>query len=301
MMQDLPAGAMLAVRLPEAEVIPMLGEKLSIAALNSPGMTVVSGPFDAIDLLSAALEEKKVMCRRLATSHAFHSAMLDPMLPGFADVVRGVEMHPPQVPFVSSLTGTWITDEQATSPEYWVQQVRHAVRFSSGIAELLQDPANILLEVGPGQTLSTLARQHPAKQKTQEIVASLKSEENLKPDLRSPDLQSNDQPSKDIRSQDIRSMLEAVGHIWAAGGSVDWVGLHGNEARNRVSLPTYPFERQRYWIDSPPTGITPQVSWSVNGTGTHSESKEQPMTVSQPNQNPADHLAGTAGSCAREA
>ena len=159
-----------------------------------------------------ALEEKKVMCRRLATSHAFHSAMLDPMLPGFADVVRGVEMHPPQVPFVSSLTGTWITDEQATSPEYWVQQVRHAVRFSIGIAELLQDPANILLEVGPGQTLSTLARQHPAKQKAQEIVASLKSEENLKPD----------QASKDIRSQDIRSMLEAAGHIWAAGGSVDW-------------------------------------------------------------------------------
>ncbi|HZD93147.1 MAG TPA: type I polyketide synthase, partial [Candidatus Sulfotelmatobacter sp.] len=97
MMQDLPAGAMLAVRLPEAEVIPLLGEKLSIAALNSPGMTVVSGPFDAIDALTAMLEQKKVMCRRLATSHAFHSAMLDPMLPGFAEVVGSVQIHPPQV------------------------------------------------------------------------------------------------------------------------------------------------------------------------------------------------------------
>ena len=279
MMQELPAGAMLALRLPEADVIPLLEDKLSIAALNSPGMTVVSGPFDAIDALSATLEEKKVMYRRLATSHAFHSAMLDPMLPGFAEVVSSVQMHPPQVPFVSSLTGTWITDEQATSPDYWVQQVRRAVRFSSGIAELLHDPANILLEVGPGQTLSTLARQHPAKQPTHEIVASLKSEENAKPDVR----------SKDVRSQDIRSMLEAVGHIWSAGGSVDWARFHGNEARHRVSLPTYPFERQRYWIDSPPVAAD-QTASPANELSTYSESKEQPMTIANPNQNPGDSL-----------
>ncbi|HXA85933.1 MAG TPA: aminotransferase class III-fold pyridoxal phosphate-dependent enzyme [Candidatus Dormibacteraeota bacterium] len=273
MMQDLPAGAMLAVRLPEADVIPLLGDKLSIAALNSPGMTVVSGPFDAIDALSATLEEKKIMYRRLATSHAFHSAMLDPMLPGFAEVVSSAQMHPPQVPFVSSLTGTWITDEQATSPDYWVQQVRRAVRFSSGIAELLHDPANILLEVGPGQTLSTLARQHPAKQAAHEIVASLKSEENAKPD---------------VRSQDIRSMLEALGHIWSAGGSIDWARSHGNEARHRVSLPTYAFERQRYWIDSPPIAAD-QAATLANETN-HSESKEQPMSVPNPNQNPGDTL-----------
>ena len=287
MMQDLPAGAMLAVRLPEAEVIPLLGDKsfLSIAALNSPGMTVVSGPFDAIDALSATLEEKKVMYRRLATSHAFHSAMLDPMLPGFAEVVSSVQMHPPQVPFVSSLTGTWITDEQATSPDYWVQQVRRAVRFSSGIAELLQDSANILLEVGPGQTLSTLARQHPAKQAMQEIVASLKNEENVKPDLRSQDRQ-----SKDLRSQDIRSMLEAVGHIWSAGGSVDWARFHSNEARHRVSLPTYPFERQRYWIDSPQQSSAHQVACRRTETRVRRNRRSNTMTVQQPNHNPADTL-----------
>jgi acyl transferase domain-containing protein len=275
MMQDLPAGAMLAVRLPEAEVILLLGERLSIAALNSPGMTVVSGPFDALDALAATLEEKKVMCRRLATSHAFHSAMLDPMLPGFAEVVRTVQKHPPQVPFVSSLTGTWITDEQATSPDYWVQQVRRAVRFSSGIAELLEDPANILVEVGPGQTLSTLARQHPAKQATQEIVASLKSEENVK---------------QDLRSQDIRSMLEAAGHIWTAGGNVNWAGFHGNEARNRVPLPTYPFERQRYWIDSLPAEVTPQVASANNGHKRATESEKETMTVPQTNHNTGDTL-----------
>src|SRR5579864_8333363 len=273
MMQDLPAGAMLAVRLPEADVMPLLGDRLSIAALNSPGMTVVSGPFDAIDALSATLEEKKVMYRRLATSHAFHSAMLDPMLPGFAEVVSSVQMHPPQVPFVSSLTGTWITDEQATSSDYWVQQVRRTVRFSSGIAELLEDPANILVEVGPGQTLSTLARQHPAKQASHEIVASLKNEENIKPDLGSPD---------------VRSMLEAVGRIWSAGGSVDWAGFHGNEVRHRVPLPTYPFERQRYWIDSLLLATAEQAALPANETRTHSELKEQPMTVPNPNQNAGD-------------
>jgi acyl transferase domain-containing protein len=276
MMQDLPAGAMLAVRLPEAELIPLLGEKLSIAALNSPGMTVVSGPFDAIDTLAAVLEAKKVMYRRLATSHAFHSAMLDPMLPGFAEVVRSVQMHPPQVPFVSSLTGTWITDEQATNPDYWVQQVRRAVRFSSGIAELLQDPANILLEVGPGQTLSTLARQHPAKQPMQEIVASLKSEESV---------------TQDLPSQGTRSMLEAAGRIWTAGGGVDWAGIHGNEARHRVPLPTYPFERQRYWIDSPlAQAAAQQADRQLNGIKNPTGSEQQPMTVPQPNQNPADIL-----------
>jgi acyl transferase domain-containing protein len=274
MMQDLPAGAMLAVRLPEAEVIPLLGERLSIAALNSPAMTVVSGPFDAIDVLVAILEEKKVMCRRLATSHAFHSAMLDPMLPGFAEVVSSVRMCPPQVPFVSSLTGTWITDEQATNPDYWVQQVRRAVRFSSGIAELLEDPANILVEVGPGQTLSTLARQHPAKQAAHEIVASLKSEENVKPYLQPPDL-----GTKDLQSQDIRSMLEAAGRIWTAGGSVDWAGFHGNEVRHRVPLPTYPFERQRYWIDSPLAEVASQLT---NGIKIPRESEEQPMAAPQP-------------------
>ena len=282
MMQDLPAGAMLAVRLPEAEMVPLLGEQLSIAALNSPGMTVVSGPFNAIDALVEMLEKKKVMYRRLATSHAFHSAMLDPMLPGFAEVVSSVQMNPPQVPFVSSLTGTWITDEQATSPDYWVQQVRRAVRFSSGIAELLQDSANILVEVGPGQTLSTLARQHPAKHAGQEIVASLKSEENLKPDLGSPDLQAKDLRSKDLRSQDIRSMLEAVGRIWSAGGSVDWAGFHGNEARYRVSLPTYPFERQRYWIDSPLAEVAPQSARPANEINTLRESEVQPMAAPQP-------------------
>jgi acyl transferase domain-containing protein len=284
MMQDLPAGAMLAVRLPEAELIALLGDKptLSIAALNSPGMTVVSGPFDGIDALAALLEEKKVMNRRLATSHAFHSAMLDPMLPGFADVVGAVRMHPPQVPFVSGLTGTWITDEQATNPDYWVQQVRRAVRFSSGIAELLQDPANILVEVGPGQTLTTLARQHPAKHATQEIVASLKSEENVKPDQQSREAQN-------ARNVDIKSMLEAAGRIWTAGGSLDWARLHGNQARHRVPLPTYPFERQRYWIDSPVAGSR-QSSAPAGEIKISSESQEQPMTVPQPNQSPADTL-----------
>ena len=252
MMQDLPAGAMLAVRLPEGGVKPFLEDGLSIAAVNSPNLTVVSGSFDAIDALTAKLGEKNVMCRQLATSHAFHSAMLDPMLPRFAEVVGSVKMQPPQVPLVSSLTGAWMTDEEATSPGYWVQQVRQAVRFSDGIAELLRDPSNIILEIGPGQTLSTLARQHLSKGSTQEIVSSLKSD------------------GSGPGNQDRRSMLDAAGRIWTAGGSVDWDGLHGRETPYRVPLPTYPFERRRYWIDSP-------RSDTANNAKTHGEPEVHPM------------------------
>src|SRR5262249_28391630 len=149
-----------------------------------------------------------------------------------------------------------------------------------GISELLQDPANILVEVGPGQTLSTLARQHPAKQAGQEIVASLKSEENTKPGL----------GSRDLRSQDIRSMLEAAGRIWSAGDIVDWAGFHGNEVRYRVPLPTYPFERQRYWIDTPPVEVAAQGSSPDNAIKIPRESEVQPMASPQPVRTPEDTL-----------
>jgi acyl transferase domain-containing protein/glutamate-1-semialdehyde aminotransferase len=262
LMQNLPAGAMLAVRLAEPDVKARLGEQLSIAAVNSPNLTVVSGPFDAIDAFAAKLEKLKVACRLLPTSHAFHSAMLDPMLPGFAEVMCGVKGHPPEVPFISSLTGSWITDEQATSPDYWVEQVRRPVRFSDGISELLKDPANILVEVGPGQTLSTLARQHPAKQSTQEIVTSLKGGEA---------------GDSNQESRDARSLRDAAARVWAAGGNIDWAGLHGHAARCRVPLPTYPFERKRFWVDSSFPGDAMQAVPSADGTKTFVKSEVQPM------------------------
>ena len=157
LMQNMPGGAMLAVSLPQEEVKPLLGEHLSLAAVNGPANCVVSGPTDAVDRLEAALSEKKLGCRRLHASHAFHSEMMDPILEPFTREVGKVDLNPPQIPYISSLTGTWVTDTEATDPTYWAQHLRQTVRFEKGVGELLMQGNQILLEVGPGRTLSTFA------------------------------------------------------------------------------------------------------------------------------------------------
>ncbi|KAB8141160.1 amino acid adenylation domain-containing protein [Chloroflexia bacterium SDU3-3] len=228
LMATLPAGAMLAVALPEAELLPMLGEGLDLAAVNSPGMAVVSGPAEAVDALAQALAARDIHTRRLHTSHAFHSAMMDPILDAFAEVVRGVALHAPQLPYISNVTGGWITAEQATDPAYWVRHLRGTVRFADGLAALLADPACALLEVGPGQTLASFARQQP-----QRAALTLGS-------LRHPNEKTDDRAFA----------LGSLGRLWLAGAKVDAAALYAGERRQRVLLPTYPFERQRYWIEA---------------------------------------------------
>jgi amino acid adenylation domain-containing protein len=237
---SLPGGAMMAVPLPEAEVLPLLGEALSVAAVNGPASTVISGPTDAVDALAAQLGARTIEGRRLHTSHAFHSAMLDPIVAEFEALVAQVLLGPPVIPFVSNVTGTWITDEAATSPAYWAQQMRRGVRFADGLATLFADADTALLEVGPGQTLSALARQHPARGEERAIVAS----------CRHPREQSDD-PSV---------LLGALGQLWLAGVPVDWAGFWAGERRRRVALPTYPFERQRYWVEAPRYGAAGDVA-----------------------------------------
>src|SRR5437764_12813772 len=153
---------MLAVRLPEQEVKTLLGRRLSLAAVNGPSLCVASGSFDAIETLEKKLEELGAACRRLQTSHAFHSEMMEPVLHAFTAKVRKARLNPPQVPYVSNVTGKWITAQEATDPNYWAAHLRQTVRFADGLEELAQGQKGILLEIGPGQTLSTLARQHPA-------------------------------------------------------------------------------------------------------------------------------------------
>jgi acyl transferase domain-containing protein len=157
LMQALPAGAMLAVPLPEAEVTPLLEGRLDVAAVNGPSLCVVAGPTDAVDALEAKLSARGVQARRLHTSHAFHSAMMDPILAPFTDAVRRVRLQAPKLPWVSNVTGTWIEAAQATDPAYWARHLRQPVRFAQGLRELLKDAADVLLEVGPGQTLASLA------------------------------------------------------------------------------------------------------------------------------------------------
>jgi amino acid adenylation domain-containing protein len=220
LMQSLPEGAMLSVALPEAEL--RLGADLSLAAVNAPSSCVVSGPVSAIEAFQADLA---VEARRLHTSHAFHSSMMDPVLEAFAAEVRKVRLNPPQRPYLSNVTGTWIKAEEATDPGYWVRHLRGTVRFSDGLAELLRDPDITLLEAGPGRTLSSLVKQHSDAP----VVQSMRHPRDEQPDD--------------------AFLLTALGRLWMAGAKVDWTGFHSGERRLRVPLPAHPFERRRYWID----------------------------------------------------
>jgi len=237
MMQQMPKGTMLAVSLSEEQIEPLLGNGLSLAAINAPLACVVSGNTTAINALEKQLNEQGVQSRQLHTSHAFHSEMMDPILMAFANRVKQVELKAPQMPYLSNLTGTWITADEATDPNYWAKHLRQTVRFAEGLQNLVKDSTPILLEVSPGRTLSTLAKQQ------------LDNEPVVLSSIRHPQKQQSD----------ISFLFNTLGKLWLAGGQVDWSGFYSHEQRYRLDLPTYPFERKRYWID-PPKALTPQVS-----------------------------------------
>ncbi len=225
--EQLPAGSMLGVSLPEEAIRARLASDLSIAAVNRPDTCVVSGPEASIVALQAELERDEIECRRIHIRVAAHSQMVEPILEPFGKHLRQVTFHPPTIPYVSNVTGDWITEKEATSPEYWVRHLRETVHFSRGLETVLQDADRVLLESGPGQTLSTFARQHPARRPEQQIIASIRHPREIRDDL--------------------EFLLQSLGHLWAAGASIDWEGFYRGEQRRRVPLPTYSFERTRHW------------------------------------------------------
>ena len=226
LMQQLPRGAMLSVGLAEESIQSCLNEELYLAVSNAPTNCVVSGTESAIEELQQDLQAAGVNCRRLHTSHAFHSAMMDSILGIFTEEVKQVNLNSPEIPFISNLTGTWITASEATDPSYWTKHLRHTVRFAAGIAELIKDLEQVLLEVGPGRTLNTLAKQQT---KNSIILSS----------MRHP---------KDEQS-DVAFLLNTLGRLWFAGVQINWYNFYAQERRQRIPLPTYPFERRRYWIE----------------------------------------------------
>jgi phthiocerol/phenolphthiocerol synthesis type-I polyketide synthase E len=236
---ELPAGAMLAVPLPEAAVAELIGsggsgdsggagEGLSLAAVNAAELVVVSGAPEAVSTLAARLGERGVACRRLPTTHAFHSALMEPLAVPFASFLSTIALKAPRLPYVTNVTGTWVTESQATDPEHWARHLCGPVRFAAGLAALGQEPATCLLEVGPGHGLTTLARQEGQGGAAVAL-----------PSLR---------PVYDPRP-DSAFLLDTLGKLWLAGVEIDWTGFAAGEHRNRVALPGYPFERQRYWIE----------------------------------------------------
>lgn len=229
LMQQLPAGCMLAVTLSEDDLQPLLEQsgELSLAAINAPSLCVASGPARAIERLEDRLRERAISCHRLRTSHAFHSQMMEPILSVFAEKLRRVKLGPPAIPYISNLTGTWIKESEAISAEYWLDHLRRTVRFASGIDELLKDPDRILLEVGPGQTLRSFMKQEGGGDR---VALSF---------MRHP---------RD-RQHDFSYLLTALARLWLEGAQINWPALYSGEVRRRVALPTYPFERQRHWVE----------------------------------------------------
>jgi acyl transferase domain-containing protein/acyl carrier protein len=230
-----PEGAMLAVALSEAQILAYLQKRpwihrVDIAAVAAPLTCVLAGPCEMITLLEECLECEDIACSRVAATHAFHSRLLAPVKERLIQLVQGMALCAPAIPYISNVTGTWITDEQATSPGYWAEHMCETVRFADGVGCLLQESAPLFLEVGIGQALGSFVRQHPAfaQESMTQILAT--------------------QPARDYEDG-LAFLLTCVGRLWLAGMEIDWNTFYAGEYRRRVRLPTYPFERQRYWID----------------------------------------------------
>jgi acyl transferase domain-containing protein/thioesterase domain-containing protein/acyl carrier protein len=237
MMQEMSPGAMLSVPLPEAEIIPLLGDELSLAAVNGPSICVVSGPIDAIEALEDELIGRDIEGQRLHTSHGFHSWMMEPAVKPFMEVVKRVPLGTPQIPIASAVTGEWLTDTAATSPEHWAEHMRKPVLFANAIKQVLVDPHRILLELGPGRALTTLVRELPNKGARRLVLPSLRHPHD--------------------RQSDVGFLLNTMGQLWISGVKISWSEFYARERRRRVPLPTYPFERQCYWIEPIKTRLVP--------------------------------------------
>src|SRR5216110_389519 len=192
--------------------------------------------------------DKGISFRRLHTSHAFHSQMMDPILEPFTSYIGKIALRPPKVPYISGITGTWITDREAANPAYWAQHIRQTVRFAEGIQLQLSNPTMVLLEVGPGHALSTLARRVGAVGARTGAVGARTGAVGAIPCGRPVPTILASLPHPQAPVSDRAFLLNTCGRLWCAGVIIDWSQLHAGLQRRRIPLPTYPFERQRYWI-----------------------------------------------------
>ncbi|MEU7575265.1 SDR family NAD(P)-dependent oxidoreductase [Micromonospora sp. NPDC049240] len=251
LMHALPAGSMLAVTLDESAVAERLPEGLSVATVNGPGTCVVAGETALVEAFAESLGSKQ-KSKLLRTSHAFHSPMMDPILDEFTALMASVPLRAPAVPFVSNVTGTWITEAEATDPAYWAAHLRRPVRFGACVATLLAEGTWALVECGPGRQLANLARMQVAKAgEAQRALTPLGS-----------------LPGPGEPTGDLATLLGTAGALWCAGVPVT---LAVDPDARRVPLPTYPFERRRYWVEPDPveqvaaapaeTGPRPLPEW----------------------------------------
>jgi len=228
LMQGLAEGAMVSVRCSTDLLRPLITGSISLAAVNGPDLCTLSGPQSEIDAVCAVLAERDIVTQPLITSHAFHSVLVEPMLEEYRIALSEVTLSPPAIPFVSNVTGDWITAEMATDPGYWLRQIREPVQFAAGIERMLTAEAPVFLEVGPARSLCSLVRGQ-ARGRNVKAVASL--------------------PTPHAAASTQHDLMQALAKLWESGVEVDWAALHAPSRRRRVSLPAYAFERRRFWIE----------------------------------------------------
>ncbi len=225
----LPSGSMLSVPMAESEARALIDDTLSIAVVNKPDQCIVAGESSAIERFAAKLTDRGIDSRRLHIAAAAHSHLIDPVLDEFHSFAETMDLRPPEIPIISNVHGRVATDDEITSPGYWAEHLRQTVRFVDGLATAFEAGGEVLVEIGPGQTLSGFARQHPGRSSSTIVAASL--------------------PHAREAVADDRFFLNAVGRLWANGVPVDLARLYAGERRSRIPLPTYPFERTRHWIE----------------------------------------------------
>jgi amino acid adenylation domain-containing protein len=227
MMFELPRGSMLAVRSEYEKISSLLSNDLSLAVINSPGSCVIAGPIDSIANFSKVLSEKNISNRLLSTSHAFHSSMMDSIVKPFEEVVKSVKLSLPKIPIVSTVTGKWMTDENAADPSYWASHLRSTVRFADAVATLLEEDNKLIIETGPKNVTASLIRQQAAKKLSVAI----------------PSLDISDGQSESY------SILKAVGQLWLNGIDIDWNLFYAGQERIKLNLPTYAFDKTLHWVN----------------------------------------------------
>ena len=245
LMQQMPPGQMLALMTDESTVRSLIEdftvaqeqeqEVLSLAVINSSSQCVVSGESSILETFQKYCKTKGLMGRLLNTSHGFHSHMMNPIVMEFVKQVQKISLQSPKIPYLSNVTGTWIKKEEALDPHYWGRHLRSCVRFADNLQELSENPDYFLLEIGPGNTLSRLAQRQKIKHPNQ-ILASL-------PQSLPQDTARHNYPS-------LKYLLNTLGKLWLQGININWDKFYEGQNRQILSLPSYPFERQRYWIDT---------------------------------------------------
>ncbi|MDX8462490.1 non-ribosomal peptide synthetase/type I polyketide synthase [Mesorhizobium humile] len=243
-----PVGGIVAVHLSREELRPYWNERLSLAAINGPRQCVVSGPVSDIAAFHERLQAKSIASKRMRASHAVHSSLLDPILPKFRIHAEQVELHTPQVPFMSTVLGDWLEAEVPPDGSYWVRNLRETVQFQVAFDRLVQSGHELFIEMGPGAALTALSRQ-------------FKSKSNLRGPVAFAGL-----PGGGHGQGDHTRVLQTLGKLWTCGVGIDWSGLHDHKPPPRTPLPPYPFDRKRYWLDAVATREQVQNTEDAGGS-----------------------------------